>query len=293
MTTLFDPDWLSALLRDEDLPASFAAEIESLHVPLAARIAAVAMGEAFVVGICGPQGSGKSTTALVLRRLLEQRGLKVAALSLDDLYLPVEAREALARNVHPLLLTRGVPGTHDVDLGLAVLDALARPGPVTVPRFDKATDTRAPVEAWSMVEGPVDIVLLEGWCVGARPEPEAALRKPVNALERQQDPDGAWRAYVNAALAGPYRALFARLDLLVQFVAPDFATVLTWRQEQERKQRDRLAARGEGMGRAMDEAQVAAFVQHYERLTNHIAREMPARADVVVRLDRERRSTTS
>ena len=289
---MIDPDWLSAFLHDEQLPADFAVQIERLHVPLAARIAAVAIGEAFVVGICGPQGSGKSTTALVLRRLLEQRGLKVAALSLDDLYLPVEAREALARNVHPLLLTRGVPGTHDVDLGLAVLDALARPGPTAMPRFDKATDTRAPVEAWSMVEGPVDIVLLEGWCVGARPEPEAALRKPVNALERQQDPDGAWRAYVNAALAGPYRALFARLDLLVQFVAPDFATVLTWRQEQERKLRERLAARGEGMGRAMDEAQVAAFVQHYERLTVHIAREMPARADVVIHLDHERRSAT-
>ena len=292
MTTLLDPDWLSALLRDEDLPASFAAEIESLHAPLAARIAAVAMGEAFVVGICGPQGSGKSTAVLVLRRLLERRGLTVATLSLDDLYLPIEAREALARDVHPLLRTRGVPGTHDVDLGLAALDALARPGPTAMPRFDKAADTRAPVETWPIVQGPVDIVLLEGWCVGARPEPEAALRKPVNALERHHDRDGAWRAYVNAALAGPYRVLFARLDLLVQVVAPDFATVLTWRQEQERKLRERLAARGEGMGRAMDEAQVAAFVQHYERLTVHIAREMPARADVVVRLDRERRSTT-
>ncbi|EJL25456.1 putative kinase [Caulobacter sp. AP07] len=288
---VINPDWLAALLRDEALPPGFAAEVEALHAPLAARIAAVAMGPAFVVGICGPQGSGKSTAVLVVRRLLEQRGLRVATLSLDDLYLPIEARETLARDVHPLLRTRGVPGTHDVALGLAVLDDLAGDGATAIPRFDKATDTRAPVESWPMVEGPVDIVLFEGWCVGARPEPEAALRKPVNALEREGDKDGAWRAHVNAALAGPYRALFARLDLLVQFVAPDFETVLAWRQEQERKLRDRLAAAGRGSARAMDDAQVAAFVQHYERLTRHIAREMPARADIVVRLDRDRRSS--
>ncbi len=288
---MIDPDWLAALRRDEALPASFADEVERLHAPLAARIAGVAMGPAFVVGICGPQASGKSTAVLVVRQLLEQRGLTVATLSLDDLYLPIEDREALARDVHPLLRTRGVPGTHDVALGLAVLDGLAGPGATAVPRFDKATDTRAPAESWPVVEGAVDVVLFEGWCVGARPEPDKALARPVNALERERDPDGAWRAHVNAALAGPYRALFSRIDLLVQFVAPDFDTVLVWRQEQERKLRDRLAAAGQGRGRAMDDAEVAAFVQHYERLTRHIAREMPARADIVIRLDGDRRSS--
>lgn len=288
-----DPDWLAALRRDEALPDGFAAEVERLHAPLAARIAAVAMGAAFGVGICGPQGCGKSTAALVLSRLLEARGLRVAILSLDDLYLPIEDRQALAREVHPLLRTRGVPGTHDVALGLKVLDGLAGDGPTALPRFDKAADTRAPVEAWPVVEGPVDVVLFEGWCVGARPQPDKALRKPVNALERDRDPDGVWRAHVNAALAGPYRALFARIDLLVQFLAPDFETVLAWRQEQERKLRDRLAAAGQAGAQVMDDAQVADFVQHYERLTRHIAAEMPARADLVIRLDADRRSANA
>ena len=287
---LADPAWLERFIHDERLPAGFAAEIERLHAPLAARIAAVAMGPAFVVGICGPQGSGKTTTVRILARLLEAQGLSVAVLSLDDLYLPRADREALARDVHPLLRTRGVPGTHDVALGLKVLDGLAGEGATAIPRFDKAADDRAPDESWSGVEGPVDIVLFEGWCVGARPELAEALRQPVNALEREQDPDGAWRGYANAALAGPYRALFARIDLLIQFTAPDFATILAWRQEQERKLRDRLAAAGQGSARAMDDAQVAAFVQHYERLTRHIAREMPARADLVIHLDSERRS---
>jgi D-glycerate 3-kinase len=289
--TMIDPTWLSAFLREESLPADFAAEIERLHAPLAARIAAVAMGPAFVVGICGPQGSGKSTTVGVLAALLEARGLKVAVLSLDDLYLPRADREALARDVHPLLRTRGVPGTHDVALGLAVLDGLAGEGETALPRFDKASDDRAPAETWPVVAGPVDVVLFEGWCVGARPEPPEALAAPVNALERERDPDGVWRAYVNAALAGPYRALFARLDLLVLFTAPDFETVLAWRREQETKLRRRLAEAGQGAERAMSDEEVAVFIQHYERLSRHIAREMPARADLVLALDADRRSS--
>lgn len=286
---MIDPDWLSAFLREERLPADFAAEIERLHAPLAARIAAVAMGPAFVVGICGPQGSGKTTTVRVVARLLEAQGLKVATLSLDDLYLPRADREALARDVHPLLRTRGAPGTHDVALGLAVLDGLVEEGATAVPRFDKAGDDRAPSETWPVVAGPVDVVLLEGWCLGARPQSARALADPVNALERERDPDGVWRAYVNAALAGPYRALFARLDMLVLFTAPDFETVLAWRKEQEAKLRARLAR--EGREGAMSEAEVADFVQHYERLTRHIAVELPARADLVVALDKDRRSS--
>lgn len=286
-----DPAWLERFIRDERLPADFAGEIQRLHAPLAARIAAVAMGPAFVVGICGSQGSGKSTTVRVVAALLEARGLTVATLSLDDLYLPLADREALARDVHPLLRTRGVPGTHDVALGLAVLDGFAGEGEAALPRFDKASDDRAPVETWPIVAGPVDVVLLEGWCVGARPEAAEALATPVNALERERDPDGTWRAYVNAALAGPYRALFARLDLLVLLTAPDFATVLAWRREQEAKLRARLAEAGQGTGRAMSDEEVAVFVQHYERLTRHIAREAPPRADLVIALDADRRST--
>lgn len=284
-----DPGWLAGFLREEGLPEGFAAEVERLHAPLADRIAAVAMGPAFVVGICGPQGSGKTTTVRVVAALLAARGLKVATLSLDDLYLPRADREALAREVHPLLRTRGVPGTHDVALGVAVLDSLAGEGETALPRFDKAADDRAPVEAWPVVAGSVDIVLFEGWCVGARPEPLQALAAPVNALERERDPDDVWRAHVNAALAGPYRALFARLDLLVLFTAPDFETVLAWRREQEAKLRDRLAATGRSG--AMTDDEIALFVQHYERLTRHIAREMPARADIVVALDKDRRSS--
>jgi D-glycerate 3-kinase len=123
-----------------------------------------------------------------------------------------------------------------------------------------------------------------------RPAPAGrALAVPVNDLEREEDSDGRWRAYANAALAGPYRDLFARLDRLVLLQAPGFEAVLDWRREQERKLRDRLAREGAGATRAMNDAEVARFIAHYERLTRWILEEMPGRADVVIALDAARR----
>ncbi|HZC16442.1 MAG TPA: kinase, partial [Caulobacteraceae bacterium] len=270
------PD-LAALLRAEALPASYEGVVRRLHMPLAARIAAAARahGPGFRVGLCGPQGSGKTTSARVLKRLLATEGLRAVVLSLDDLYLPLAARRRLAAEVHPLLITRGVPGTHDVDLGLEVLASLPRPGRTMMPRFDKASDDRV---APTPIEGPADVILFEGWCVGARPQDPAALEQPVNDLERQRDPDAVWRAYANRLLAGPYQTLFADFGLLVLFKVASFDVVLGWRQEQERK----------APKRGMSNAEVAAFIRHYERLTNWIQAEMPARADVVARLDPDR-----
>ena len=282
---------LTAFMAQERLPPTFAALAEVLHQPLAARIAAWAGAQTeapLVVGVCGPQGSGKSTLVLLLAQGLAAQGLRTAVLSIDDLYLPRAARQRLAREIHPLLQTRGVPGTHDPALGLAVLDALAQPGPTPLPRFDKAADDRAPEADWPLFEGPADVVLLEGWCVGARPEPPEPLATPVNALEAQEDPDGAWRAYANAALSGPYRPLFDRLDRLVVLTTPDFATVRAWRGEQEAKLVARLAAEGRDAARTMDAAALDRFLAHYQRLTAWIAQDLPAIADVAVTLDADR-----
>lgn len=215
-------------------------------------------------------------------RLLAQRGLSAVALSLDDIYLGREARGWLSRQVHPLLAVRGPPGTHDVALGCGVLDSLARPGRTALPAFDKATDERRPIPDWPEACGPVDVVIFEGWCVGARPQPEEDLSRPVNALEADLDADGAWRGYVNRQLAGPYQALFGRLDRLALLQAPGFEVVQAWRTEQEHKLRART-------GRGMSDAEVARFVAHYERLTRWILAEMPARADMVFELDAQRR----
>lgn len=242
-----------------------------------------------LVGICGAQGSGKSTLTETLTEHFREKGLRVAALSLDDLYLRRAEREHLAAAVHPLLATRGVPGTHDVELGEAVLDALGKPGTISVPRFDKSIDDRFPERAWETVEGPVDLILFEGWCVGASAEAERALAAPINVLERTEDADGQWRRYANTALAGDYQRLFGRIDLLILLAAPSFEIVARWRTEQEEHLRRKLHAEGREQGSGLMSAeQIARFVQHYERITRHILTEMPARADIVIKLNGER-----
>jgi D-glycerate 3-kinase len=283
------PPDIHELLRAEGLPASYAELVERLHAPLAERLVAAleAKGPPLVVGLTGPQGSGKSTIALVLERLLGARGLRTAILALDDLYLPKAERLRLARDVHPLLAMRGPPGTHEVALGMVVIDALARPVETLVPRFDKASDERLPRRRWRPVQGPCDIILFEGWCVGARPERPAALAAPVNTLEREEDPQGVWRGFVNEALAGPYQALFAPIGWQALLRPPAFEAVLGWRIEQERKLRSRQIEAGAAhIGQSDDE--LARFVMGYERLTRHIDAEMPARADVVADLGWDR-----
>src|ERR1700761_8133407 len=97
--------------------------------------------------------------ALFLKTLLEARGLTTANLSLDDLYLTLPERERLGREVHPLLKTRGVPGTHDACLGLALMDVLSEGlAEVSMPRFDKAEDTRASADTWPRLASPVDVI---------------------------------------------------------------------------------------------------------------------------------------
>lgn len=246
---------------------------------------AAAAGRPLVLGLCGAQGSGKSTLAAAIVARCEAQGIRAAILSLDDLYLGKTDRAGLARTVHPLLVTRGVPGTHDVPLGLEVLEAIDRGGPVRLPRFDKAIDDRLPPSVWPLLQGPLEVLVFEGWCVGARPQHEAALGSPVNLLEATEDTDGRWRRHVNQALAEPYRQLFDRIDRLMLLAAPGFKVVEGWRCQQE----DVLARRRPRAGRVLGRAELARFVSHYERLTRHILAEMPCRADCTVRLSGERR----
>jgi D-glycerate 3-kinase len=270
----------------EGIAPGVRAQLASVHIPVAAWLARAhaQRGRALIAGVAGAQGTGKSTICALLAHVLEVGfGLRAALLALDDLYLTRAQRAALARTQHPLLQTRGVPGTHDVELGVRTIDALlaARPGDsVRCPRFDKAADDRAPEATWPVVHGPLDVLLFEGWCVGAEPEPAADLAAPINALEREADRDGSFRQFVNAQLAGPYRALFQPIDVLLFLAAPDLSCVLAWRTQQEHA----LAARSPRAPQLMSDAQLARFVQHYERLTRHMLASIPARADVVLHL---------
>lgn len=239
-----------------------------------------------VVGLNGAQGSGKSTLARQLTaQLARQQGLRVAVLALDDLYLTHAERQQLAADVHPLLVTRGVPGTHDVTLGLELLSrlpTLRQNETLQVPRFLKAADDRAPRADWPTLTGRFDLLLFEGWCVATPPQAEWLLQTPINALEAEADGDGRWRHWVNAQLAGPYQSLFAPLQRLIFLQAPDFDCVLGWRLQQECTDNARDASNsGE---RLMDETALRHFISHYERLTRHALNTLPQIAQAVVEL---------
>ncbi len=255
------------------------ARIADYYVPMTAWVAEHVQNRMLVLGLNGAQGTGKSTLAGLLVRLLGRiHGLRAAILSLDDLYLTAAERLQRAGKIHPLLGTRGVPGTHDVELGLRVIRALRDGKRVALPRFDKATDDRKPVAQWPVWEARCDVLIFEGWCVGARPQHAHELAEPVNGLERLEDPTGEWRWYVNRELAGSYQRLFAEIDLLIMLRPRSFDQVYEWREQQE----ERLRAAGGGNG--MTPTAVRRFVMYFERLTRFMWEEMPGRADAVVHL---------
>ncbi|HEY0504622.1 MAG TPA: kinase [Lysobacter sp.] len=266
----------------------------SLHPPapgfdaaLVARVLEDARAhDARIQAIAGLQGSGKSTLAAQVAALARERGLRVAVLSVDDFYLGRRERLALARRVHPLLATRGPPGTHDVALACATLDALRAGEAVRLPRFDKLADTRLPPSRWTRV-AQVDLVLFEGWFLKTPAQDEAALREPINRVERDEDPEGTWRRHCNDALARDYPALWSRLDRLLFLQPPGFEAVPGWRWQQETALREARA--GRMPAHAMDRAQVERFVQLFERVSRQALRTLPAIAQWTIRLDAARR----
>jgi D-glycerate 3-kinase len=241
---------------------------------------------AWLIGLSGLQGSGKSTLSAQLVAATKRDGVSALALSIDDFYLGRAARARLARDVHPLLATRGVPGTHDVGLllqTLADLRAASVRRPARVPRFDKGRDTRLPPSRWRHIAQPPRLVVLEGWCIGVPPQSAAALRAPVNGLERDEDRGALWRTWVNAQLSHAYVPLWRRLDRLVMLQAPDYAIVRRWRDEQERALRRRQAPR------ALSPAALRRFLMHYERLSRQALKTLPRLADLRIVLDENRR----
>jgi D-glycerate 3-kinase len=282
------PDWQRGMLQQHQLPSSYLAAAQYWFDPLLDTIALhkSSAKRPLLIAVNGSQGSGKSTLCAYLEvAMAAKHQLGVITLSLDDFYHTRAHRFELSQNVHPLLLTRGVPGTHDIDLLHATLDQLLdtqRNGAVAVPRFDKAIDDRRP--AWESVEQPIDVVLLEGWCLGARPQPLDDLVEPVNELERTEDPDGVWRNYVNTMIARDFVPLYARVDQWVMLQAPGFDCVYRWRLEQEQKLAGSI---GRG-NRIMNAAEVSRFIQFYQRLTELCLSELPARVHHLYPLDVER-----
>lgn len=234
-----------------------------------------------LIAIVGAQGSGKTTLA---RAAAEEFG--GVQISIDDVYLTKARREAMAEEVHPLFVTRGPPGTHDLRMLSRLIKSLttARADEKTLlPDFDKREDDRRPIRDWRVFEGRPKAILIDAWCLGALPQDEAGLAKPVNALERDHDPDGAWRRAVNGYLAGPYADFIAGFDAVLFLKAPGFDVVLDWRCQQEA---DLLGVSPARLP-AAERARLARFIQYFERITRRML-DGGVTADVVVQLDRNR-----
>ncbi|HST44266.1 MAG TPA: kinase [Luteimonas sp.] len=239
-----------------------------------------------VYGIVGLQGTGKSTLATQLAAAARRRGRDAVVVSIDDVYLDQPARLALARDVHPLLATRGPPGTHDVALACATVDALVAGRDTTLPRFDKIADRQLPRVDWPRVPGRAQgpaLVILEGWFLSTPAEAATALLDPVNALERDEDAGGIWRRFCNDALARDYPPLWQRIDRLLFLQGPGFEVVPGWRWQQE------CTLQAANPGRtAMSRVQVERFVQFFERTSRQALRSLPAIAQRTIQLDAAR-----
>lgn len=255
-----------------------------LHTGLAEAIASwgqqhlAEAGPVPVLAISGAQGIGKTTAIQQFRAIPE---VNIAVLSLDDFYQPKQDRLLLAKSVHPLCATRGAPGTHDIPLLRHTIEALKTAGSgskVCWPMFDKQTDDRVPDRsaipdlpgrsggAANSFAGTPDAILIEGWMMGALPDPAAASDLPINDLEAEKDPQGVWRAWQEQSLAASYLPLWQDIDVFLHVLAPGFEAVLDWRCEQE----ETTLGLEKGSLPPDRRAWVSRFIQHYERITRRM-----------------------
>lgn len=278
---------ITPFLAKHQLPLKYQYLSEQYFVPLAHDILeSKKTNTPIFVAINGCQGSGKTTLAdFLVTWFSKNTPFNSVALSIDDFYLAKQARTELAKDVHPLFTTRGVPGTHDVALmNSTITNLLAGEINIPLPRFNKHEDDCVPASDWLANKKPVDIIILEGWCVGSEPQPLFSLSEPLNELEQQFDKEGVWRRCINSCLANEYKAVFNLIDYTVMLKAPSFSDVFTWRKEQEQKL---IAKKGEGSG-TMTNEQLVYFISHFERITRENLNTLSAKANALIELDSNR-----
>ena len=284
---------LQHFLGRHQLPESYLSMAESAFSPLIDEFNTQYQvnQKTYIIGINGCQGSGKSTLADYLCTVVaEKYHLATVALSLDDFYLTKAERIELARKIHPLLAQRGVPGTHDVNLAIDTISSLASGNKALITRFDKSMDDRVPEANSETITGHIGLIVIEGWCFGAKPQAPNSLIEPVNHLERSEDPDGVYRDYVNTALATQYPQLFELVDSTAMLRAPSFKTVFEWRLEQEQKLIEKLRSTKTDPASVstMSDQEIRRFIQNFQRITEHCLEEMPTRVNHLFQLNAAR-----
>ena len=241
-----------------------------------------------IIGLAGGQGAGKSTVTGILKFIFKKKyGLNLCCFSIDDFYKTKTERRKMSKKVHPLFLTRGVPGTHDIGLINKTIKKLKTKKfkTVLIPKFDKSIDDRLKKNKWQKIKNRPNIIIFEGWCVGARHQKDSELKNPLNPIEKKYDLNLVWRRTVNYYLKNQYKKLFNKLDKLIYLKAPDFNWIFRWRLHQEEKMK--LTSKDK---KIMSKSEVRNFIMYYERLTKHMMRDLKNISDLTVYLDTKHRS---
>jgi len=236
-----------------------------------------------IIGLAGGQGAGKSTITQIIKLILETKyNLRVVYFSIDDFYKKLSERIKMAKKIHQLFRTRGVPGTHDTNLIKKTFINLIKKKfkPFSIPFFDKSKDDRFPKKKWQKIKKQPEIIIFEGWCVGAKPQKKKYLKKSINSLEEKYDRNLIWRSKVNYELQNEYANIFNKINILIFLKVPSFECVYKWRLLQEKKLQ--LTSKGK---KIMSPPEVKNFIMHYERTTRQMLVDLTKKAYAVLYLD--------
>ena len=240
-----------------------------------------------IVGLAGGQGSGKTTISSILSLILKKYfKLKVFKISIDDFYKTKKQREILSKDKHSLLLTRGVPGTHDIKIMLDFFRKIKTKNfkSLKLPKFNKANDDRYKKKHWYKLKSRPDVVIFEGWCVGAKPQSLRLLKKPINAIEKAYDKSLKWRRFVNLQLKTNYKKLYSQLDSLLYLKVKNFNLLKKWRIKQEEKLW--LKSKSRKNLKIMNKKEVINFMQTYQRITEQMFKDAPKYSSIIMNLNK-------
>ena len=281
-------DYLRYLKNEKIFNKSNSAKIEALknfYIPLSYWIENKykKKRKTLILGLSGGQGSGKTTVAGTLKIILNKffkRQIYIS--SIDDFYKTSIERNKMSSYIHPLFKTRGVPGTHDINFIKSFLNRTRKKNfkAIKLPKFDKANDNRYKKKYWFHIKKKPEIVILEGWCVGAKPQTNFLIKKSINELEKNDDKNLKWRKYVNEKLKNEYKKLFAMIDEFIFIKIPDFNVVLKWRFLQEKK----LKKRPHLKKKIMSYNEIKRFIMFYQRITLQMIKDLSKSASVIMLL---------